>query len=97
MNDWHYFRDNPSRSYRLRLATRAEVEDLRAHGVFDRTCSLADGCSICALSRKRPDGTISTILLVLRVGDDEFSEAECREQWFKADRILAGKVEGLQQ
>ena len=48
MNDWQFFRANPLRSYRLRLATPAEIDDLRAHGIFDRCCSLADGL-LCAL------------------------------------------------
>ena len=97
-NDWAWFAkpENAGRSYRLRLATRDEVEDLRSHGVFDRCCSLQDGCYVHALSRKRPDGCIETQLIVWRAGD-ELDEAGCRAQWFKGERILAGKVEALPQ
>ena len=97
-SDWSWFAkpENASRSYRLRLATPAEIDDLRQHGVFDRCCSLQEGCFVHALSRKREDGCIQTLMIVWRAGQ-ELSEAECRSEWFKADRILAGKVERLAQ
>ena len=98
MNDWQFFRANPLRSYRLRLATPAEIDDLRAHGIFDRCCSLADGCFVHCLARIWREGEprLERPMIVWPAGL-ELTEAECRSQWFKADRILAGKVEALPQ
>jgi hypothetical protein len=34
MDDWQFFRRNPDRNYRCRLATAAEINDLAAHGAL---------------------------------------------------------------
>lgn len=79
-----WFARNPTRSYRCRLATPAEIDILREEGWFDNGQRLAGGCFVHCLSRiHRRHGGVEGMLVVLEPGERD--EAASREAWFEAE------------
>lgn len=64
--DWPFFRDNPDRSYRTRLATPQEIADLQSSGAWPPGWTIDPACFIWAIVRGSRTG-LETIYLVLRL------------------------------
>jgi hypothetical protein len=80
-----WFARNPTRSYRCRLSTPAEIDALRDMGWFDNGRRLAEGCFLHCLSRiDRTHGDVEAMLVVLPPGERD--EAASREAWFAAEQ-----------
>jgi hypothetical protein len=90
-DDNRWFRNNPKRSYRCRLATSSELDAVRELGVLDRKV-LADGCFIhCLIRRNCLTGNIETLAVVLP--PMERDEEACRQAWFRAELLGQGAMQ----
>lgn len=89
--DWTWFRQHRDRAHRIRPATAAEIETLRAHGALGEP---APGCAIYALSRliEGAPPEIQVILQVREEGDDDMTESEIAASWLDADALLGGLI-----
>ena len=92
-NDWQYFRDNPERNFRMRIATPGELADLRDHGALNDDSVLAQGCSIFALARiDRTKAEVQKLLLVLDADASDMDEDDCKAAWRDADAQLLKSI-----
>jgi hypothetical protein len=92
-NDRQWFRHNPDRHHRCRIASPAEIDTLRELGCFDNGETLAPNCFVHCLARiDRATGELQALLVVLEPGERD--EAACREAWFQAE-LLTGHIERM--
>jgi hypothetical protein len=94
-SDWQWFRSHPDRTYRLRLASPAEVAVLEVDHALP---PLAPNCFVFAISRiNRPAVRIETILMVREPGGD-LDEGDCMTAWYDADAMISALVQnGMMQ
>ena len=68
-NDRQWFRTQPERLHRCRVATPTEIEGIRSAAVSTRSARLADDCFIYAPSRiNRKSGDLHRLFVVLSAG-----------------------------
>jgi hypothetical protein len=80
-----WFARNPSRSFRCRLATLAEIDILRDAGWFPDGIRLEPGCFIYAMFHiDRETTTLDGRLAVLEAGPT-WDEAACCKAWFACE------------
>ena len=97
-NDFQFFRDNPERNFRMRIATHDELADLRSRNRGALDWELQPGCFIYCLVRiRREEPRLEMLMLVWEADRADMTEAECPRAWFKSSRTLGGKVEALPQ
>jgi hypothetical protein len=85
------FRDNPDRTYLVRLAAPAEIVHLQEHNGLD-TARLARGCFVYCLSRIKRQTVELQQLFVLLEPQSDMDEADCVTAWYPAEDVLAGQV-----
>jgi hypothetical protein len=78
IDDWRFFRENPGRNYRCRLATPAEVANLAAHGALPP--DMGD-CFVYAFVRHV--GFSVQIIFAAYLPLPELGEAQCAAAWHK--------------
>jgi hypothetical protein len=79
-----WFHAHPDRAYHCRLATPAEIDELREAGAFDQK-RLEHGCFIFAMFHiDRRTTTLDGRLAVLEAGPT-WDEAACCKAWFACE------------
>lgn len=94
-DDWTFFRRNPDRNFRARLATQAEVADLAAHGALGPDVELGE-LFVYAFVRRGADGLSMQIIFAAYLPLPELSEQQCACAWLRGG-IISGKIERLRQ
>ena len=96
IDDWAFFRSNPDRAFRCRLATPAEIADLAAHNALGPDVEMGE-CFVYAFVHKGGDGLSCQIIFCSYLPLPELTEAQCACGFHSADQIINAKIERLQQ
>jgi hypothetical protein len=85
-----WFRANPDRAHRCRLATPSEVATITAQDWL-KGMTIEEGCFVYCLVRiLRNEPTMQQLFVVLEPPHEDMSEQQCERQWFASERSLVG-------
>lgn len=90
MTDYHFFRANPSRCYRVRLATADEIEDMKTHAGCYRPEAVHEGAFVHVVVQRDPR-------VLIFFGSDplgDLDEERSAQVWREADGGFVEKGKG---
>jgi hypothetical protein len=87
--DRQWFKSRPDRSFRARLATAKEIEDLHSSGAWPPGWVADESCFVYAVVMHEPAAGLETLYFVLPVPNRELREDELKHMWGRAAVAIA--------